>query len=240
MPGSPAPGRKAEPTVPPFGDDRHLSAVTDGEPVLRIAHGAGNHLTALAPALAAGADLVEADVHTRRGRLEVRHADSLGPLPWMWESGELLRADELFLPTLLRALPAGLQLMLDLKGWHPGLGVQVRQALEAGAPGAPYAVCCRTWSLLDAFAGLEHVRVVHSVGTRRELARLPARLSQAQTWGVSVRGRLLTREAVRSWRRHAEVVMAWHVDTAQEFRRVIALGVNGVVSNDLAALPHSG
>ena len=41
--------------------------------VLRVAHRAGNDLDRLVVALDGGADLVEADVHLRRGRLEVRH-----------------------------------------------------------------------------------------------------------------------------------------------------------------------
>jgi glycerophosphoryl diester phosphodiesterase len=52
---------------------------------LRVAHRAANDPDALAAAAAAGADLAEGDVHLRRGRLEVRHAKSLGPLPWHWE-----------------------------------------------------------------------------------------------------------------------------------------------------------
>jgi glycerophosphoryl diester phosphodiesterase len=42
-------------------------------PRLVVAHRAGNDLARLRAALDAGADLVEADIHAFRGRLEVRH-----------------------------------------------------------------------------------------------------------------------------------------------------------------------
>ena len=46
---------------------------------LAIAHRSGNHLERLQPAVAAGADLIEADVWLHRGKLEVRHLKTLGP-----------------------------------------------------------------------------------------------------------------------------------------------------------------
>ena len=57
-----------------------------------IAHRAGNSLERLAGA-GAVADVVEADVHLFRGRLEVRHAKTLGPFPRLWERWYLLEPD---------------------------------------------------------------------------------------------------------------------------------------------------
>ena len=51
----------------------------DRERLYIVAHRAGNDPSALRAALAAGADLVEADVYAFRRRIEVRHARTLGP-----------------------------------------------------------------------------------------------------------------------------------------------------------------
>jgi hypothetical protein len=52
-----------------------------------IAHGSGNELGLLRRAEALGLPLVEADVHLHRGRLEVRHRKTAGPLPALWDRG---------------------------------------------------------------------------------------------------------------------------------------------------------
>ena len=52
--------------------------------VLAIAHRAGNSLTELRQAAALGVDAIECNVH-ERGRLEVRHLKTAGPLPFLWD-----------------------------------------------------------------------------------------------------------------------------------------------------------
>ena len=201
--------------------------------VLRIAHRAANDLALVAPALAREADLVEADVHLRRGRLEIRHGKSLGPLPWLWERWYLLRDQRVLLADLRAGLPESATVMLDLKGWQPWLGPRVREAMR-GAP--PYVVCGRRWSMLAAFEGLPDVRVVHSARTAAELTRLLEHLRTRRTWGVSIHLSLVTSERVAALREHAEVVMSWPINTPAEYALVTELGVNAVISDDLDAL----
>lgn len=201
--------------------------------VLHVAHRAGNELSLLAPAVALGADLIEADVQLRRTRLEVRHARSLGPVPWLWEPFYVVRDLRLQLADLRAATPSGVTLMLDLKGRQPSLGRLVRDAMTGAGP---YVVCSRQWGLLTAFAGLPDVRVVHSARTRAELRRLDLHLRTATTWGVSVHRDLLTRARVDRLRTQADVVMTWPIDTPQAYDEVVGLGANGIISNDLAAL----
>ena len=54
-----------------------------------VAHRAGNELARLRAAEALRLPLVEADVHLFRGRLEVRHRKTLGPVPILWDRWEL-------------------------------------------------------------------------------------------------------------------------------------------------------
>lgn len=90
--------------------------------VLAVAHRAANALPDLHAAVELGADVLEADVHHWRGRLEIRHAKALGPLPWHYDAGALtpISASQLLLQELLDALHQSSTLMLDLKG--PGSG----------------------------------------------------------------------------------------------------------------------
>lgn len=203
---------------------------------LAIAHRHGNLVELVGLAAATGVDLLEMDVFAIGGRLEVRHGRVVGP--WLLDGWRLRlrRRDPLTLPTVLAALPAGAVLMVDLKGWRPWTGRRVAAAMARGAPGRPYAVCGRRWRLLEAFADVPEARVVWSAGNRRELGALLARLEQVPAWGVSIRRQLLTPELVARLRRRVHVVMAWHVEDAAALASVLALGVNGVICDDLEVL----
>ena len=211
-------------------------------PLLHIAHRAGNSLDLLSAALHDGADLIEADVHLYRGRLELRHTKTMGPLPWLWDRWYVVsaRLPRLTVEQLAVALPAERRVMLDLKGWHPWLGRRVAAAMDASAPGVPYVVCSRHWRMLDAFAGHDHVDVVHSVRTRRELARLPRRLATHRSWGVAVHRELLPTMDVPGLLRSVSALLTWPVNTEAALAEVSAYGVTGVISDDLkrAAIPR--
>ena len=204
-------------------------------PILHVAHRAGNALDVLATALAAGADLAEADVHLYRGRLEIRHTKTMGPLPWLWDRWYVVsaRLPRLSLAKLVAALPADAMLMLDLKGWQPWLGRRVAAAMEAAAPGVPYVVCSRHWRMLDAFDQLSNVDVVHSVRSRAELARLPKRLSAHRSWGVAVHRELLPRMDVPALLRSVDVLMTWPINSVDALEDVVRYGVNAIISDDL-------
>ncbi len=207
-------------------------------PSLIVAHRAGNDLGTLRAALDAGADLVEADVHAFRGRLEVRHHKSFGPW-WLWERGELIRRrdTQLFeVRRLLAAADGDPRLMLDLKGIHPLLAGKLAAVLrEAGG----ITICTQHWWMLRAFRDLPHVRSVLSAGSRRGLRRLRARLRVRPSYGACVHRRLLTPELVTELRRGAEVVLTWPVDTAEELLDAQRLGVDGVIGKDLAVFGRS-
>ncbi|WP_198675883.1 glycerophosphodiester phosphodiesterase [Kribbella monticola] len=203
-----------------------------------VAHRAGNELGTLRSALDAGADLVEADVHAYRGRLEVRHHKSLGPW-WLWERGELLRRRDtplLEARELLAALGRDHRLMLDLKGIHPRLAGRLAALLRHVMPDVVVTVCTQHWWMLDAFRDLEHVRLVLSAGSRRGLRRLRARLRTRPTYGVCVHRRLLTPELVMELRQSATVVLTWPVDTEYAVRDAHRLGVDGLIGKNLQLL----
>lgn len=195
-----------------------------------VAHRAGNDLARLREAELHGVGLVEADVRLWRGRAEIRHLKTLGPLPILWDRWTLASpfAPRLRLEELLGAVGPNTELLLDLKGRDVRLARLVRGALE---PGRRVTVCARAWRLLDAFAGDPDVRRVHSVGSARQLQRLLRRFDRVD--GVSVHERLLDPATAAELRARAALVLTWPVNTAARGRELAALGIDGLISDEL-------
>ncbi len=173
------------------------------------------------------ARLVEADVHLYAGRLEIRHLKTVGPLPVLWDRWYLAPrgTPRLELRELLAAVTPGTELMLDLKGIDPRLPGRLAAEL-AGHPG-PVTVCSRNWRFLRRLRG---ARIVHSVGSRRQLRSLRRRFGDRRLQGISIHRRLLDAATVADLRRRADMVLAWPVATAEEARRLASWGVDGVIS----------
>ncbi|MGE0025941.1 MAG: glycerophosphodiester phosphodiesterase [Thermoleophilia bacterium] len=203
---------------------------------LLAAHRIGTPAAAAA-AHAAGADLLEIDVHLRRGTLEVRHPRRHGPVLWDREGVRRARGPSPALGPLLDALPAGAEPMIDLKGGPSRLAGRALAAIRAA--GLPRAtVTSRRWRLLDRLAGAEGVRLVYSAAGRRELGRL---LGRALPEGAAacVRSDLLDAATVAALRERVPLVMTWDVADRAHAERLVALGVGGLVLDDpvlLAAL----
>jgi len=205
--------------------------------LLAIAHRAGNSLAGLHEANALGADVIECDVHAHRGRLEVRHLKTAGPLPFLWDRWELASASapRLGLEEVLDADRRGTTFLLDLKGRRAATGLAVAELLHERAPGRDVLVCGRYWPSVDAVADLDFVRPVLSARNRAELGALRRRLrtdAGPAPYGVSLHVSLLDRELVAELRDRVEVVMTWPVDDLPTLDRVVALGANGPITNE--------
>jgi glycerophosphoryl diester phosphodiesterase len=207
------------------------------ERLLAIAHRSGNTIDGMRAALAAGVDLVEADVHAYRGRLEVRHLKTMGGLPYLWDRGQVIRRRDYVrveLSELVSELNGDARLMIDLKGVHPQLAGSVARVLREIAPDCSLTVCTKHWGMLDAFD--VPVRRVLSASNRAGLARLRRRVARAPVYGVSVQRRLLSPAVVADLQRSTEVVMTWPVDDPAALADARRLGVDGVISKDLTLL----
>jgi glycerophosphoryl diester phosphodiesterase len=216
-------------------------------PVLAVAHRAGNSRAALREAVALRADVIECDVHAHRGRLEVRHLKTAGPLPFLWDRWELVRASSVPLWALRDALDAearGVTFMLDLKGPRTSAARAVAAALHEGAHHGPVLVCGRFWRTVDLLGELPYVLPVLSARSRLDLARLRRRLATSRregqrpspVFGVSVHLGLLEPDVVGELRREVARVMTWPVNDLATLDRVVRLGVNGVITDDAAVL----
>jgi glycerophosphoryl diester phosphodiesterase len=205
-----------------------------------IAHRAGNDLRTLAGAVG-HVDVVEADVHLFHGRLEVRHAKSIGPLPILWERWYLLdrRAPRVVLAEVLEAASPGITLMLDLKGIDPRLPGEVMRAVDRWLAGRRLIVCSRTWRALEIFRGVAGVETLHSVGSRRQLHALLRRYPRRFPGGVSIDRRLLDPVVTAALRERTDRVWSWVVDDRETARTLASWGVTGFISDAPHAL-HPG
>jgi glycerophosphoryl diester phosphodiesterase len=207
--------------------------------VLTIAHRAGNSLAGLHAANELGVDVIECDVHQYRGRLEVRHQKTAGPLPFLWDAWELssVRAPRLGLHELLEADRHGTTFMLDLKGPRTTAARSVARYLHHTGRHHPVLVCGRWWRSVEALCVLPFARGVLSARNRMEFKRLRRRVQQGPpVHGVSVHRSLLDAQLVAELHRHVELVMTWPVNDLRTLDAVLAIGVTGVISDELDVL----
>jgi hypothetical protein len=219
-------------------------------PVLAVAHRAGNSLPALRDAVALGVDVIECDVHDHRGRLEVRHLKSAGPLPFLWDRWELVPASapRLVLEEVLQEVVAadarGITFMLDLKGARTSAARALATALHDGGHHGPVLVCSRFWRGVDVVGALPYVLPVLSARTGPELALLRRRLARSRrapssappVFGVSLHLGLLEPDVVAELRRAVARVLTWPVNDLATLDAVLDLGVNGVTSDEHTVL----
>jgi glycerophosphoryl diester phosphodiesterase len=203
-----------------------------------VAHRAGNDVRVLRRAERLHLALVEADVHLFWGRLEIRHLKTLGPVPVLWDRWRLAPpwTRRPVLGELLAATAPETNLMLDLKGRDARLPARLIDEIGDRAAERSIAVCSRQWSLLEPLRGLPGVRVVHSVGSRRQLDALRRRYAGRRLEGISIHRRLLDPETVADLRQRADIVMTWPVTSLEQARKLGRWGVSGVISEQFELL----
>lgn len=204
-----------------------------------IAHRWGNSLSALHVAERLSVPAVEADIHLFRGRLEVRHLKTVGPLPVLWDRWELGNpfVPRLLVSELLAAVGPRTHLVLDLKGRNRRLSDVLLRALDPYlSPTHAVTLCARSWPLLELFRSVPGVRGVHSVGSGKDLAQLRSRIAGSRSAGISIHERLLDRRTTQELRGLANMILSWPVNTTERARELIAYGVDGLISDRPGAL----
>lgn len=202
--------------------------------VLAIAHRAGNEVHLLHEALEVGADMAEADIWPYRGRLEVRHLKTAGPVPVLWDRWKLASAwaPRLLIADLLSNVPPGIGLMLDLKGHNLAGAREIAGLAGYLAYEHRLYVCARDWAMLEPFRDSD-AYVVHSAGTAREVTRLLPLLESGAVRHVSLHQKLLTPVFVARLRQHAHTLMTWPVNDIARMQELVSWGVNGITTDSL-------
>lgn len=212
---------------------REISA----ERPLTVAHRAGNELPSLRTACEAGVDLIEADVRYSRGRLEVRHTKTMGPVPLLWDKWFIAPGwrPRLSLDELLAAAP-DCELMLDIKGGDERFPREIARAVRDALPGRAYSVCSQFWRLLEPFHDEPAARVIHSIGSTAMLRNVRPHLVRHPAEAVSIHRKLLTPAVVEDLFERVSIIMTWPVNRESDLRALQAMGVNGFISDNLDLL----
>ncbi len=216
---------------------------------LLIAHRAGNHVDALDPAARAGAQIIEIDVWFHRGRVEVGHDKTLGPIPIRWDRWSLAfgRSRKHVISDILERFPPDAKPMFDLKGTDPRLPDALRAAIEEVIPGRRYTVSSQNWAYLDRFLDAENAYVIRSIGSADMLRRMRRDLTAWNGAGIGLHHELLTDEVIRELREATPLIVTWTVNDLEHARALVQRGVGGIITDKLdliramrAATPPAG
>lgn len=200
-----------------------------------IAHRAGNEHPLIEPALAV-ADAIELDVHTFRGRIEVRHSKALWPFAVYWERGVgvLPGEDPLPFASILAALPGGAHLWVDLKGFT---GRFTERVLGELGDRRPLTMSSRSWWTLRPARRRVDVRTFRSVANRFQLW-LALRLTHPD--GIVMHERFATPEHLDRLRRRCESLAVWAVDDLDRAVELLDLGVTALIIDDVDLIDAIG
>lgn len=209
-----------------------------------------NTLAAFDLAIAQGADVIEVDVRATADRRLValhdpmldRTTDGSGPLRVL----TLAQAQKLDagggerIPTIedvLRLAKGRIRVNLDLKEVEV-VEPAVRMVRDMGLVGAVTFISFlpEAWDILDRIApDSPVVQLVDSASTLAGIAMGELAHAGVRS-GVGMPHALVSVEIVDRLHRRGLGVFAWTVDDESEMRRLIATGVNGIVTNRPAAL----
>lgn len=205
---------------------------------LTVAHRAANHLHLIEEAEAAGIDMVEADIRPWKGRLEVRHLKTMGPIPLLWDHWMLRPGwgPRFQLEDLLSQVNSNVELMLDIKPGDISAPQRIVELVREHMPGRQYTVASQNWELLDVFNREPGVLVSYSVGNTTLLRKVIPHVREVGGEVIGVHRRLLTPEVVAQLREAAPILLSWAVNTDVHLRQLQRWGVNGFISDNMALL----
>lgn len=227
----------------------------------RIAHAYGNNPHAVARALDAGVDVIEADIWLRKGKVCVRHERHLGRLPLLADRpmrshppGPFsLRLGRRYyvrldlhprrLEDLMDDVGERAGLLLDTKGrYRPGEAIDFAQevARQVGERGANsrVAVCGQNFELLDCFRMVApDIEVRYSIERPDQWRRFCWMVESGEPVSrICIQHRFVDKEKADFIRKKRIHAYYWTVDDAGEAARLVEMGANGIISNDLSLL----
>lgn len=200
-----------------------------------VAHRFGNSEVSARAAECVGADLLEADVWLHRGRLQVRHAKTAGPIPIIWDRWWIARRPRRPFEAgdLLSAVAPATPIMFDLKGQNRALPGALLDLLRREQGQRQVLVCTQNWRMLEPFHDVPHIDVVHSIGSARRLESAWPMLKGDLFDAVSIHSELLTSSVVARLKSLVSAVITWPVNDDTQLEQVLSYGVDGFTSDSL-------
>ena len=198
------------------------------------AHRAGNTREQAFRAIEAGADLLETDIWLHKGRLELRHKQTLGPIPILWEKWSIAPGwtPRYQLRDLLRDVPEDILLFLDFKGEEMDLGPQVLKELQHFSPDRLVAICGRNYPQLQTIADAPNILCFYSVGDDEEWPQAQKLIAASEFPALSIHASLVTPERMAWMNTIGGIVVCWDVHTAEQMRELRKLGVDGFTTDN--------
>jgi len=238
----------------------------DGGRPTRIAHAYGNRRDKIETAADADIDFMEADLWYRAGEVWVRHERRPGCLPLLFDRRPQgidsigpwaltifaryyvrLDVDPLRLTELLERTQGRCGLLLDIKGGYAGEGARsYAQALVRNLarprPATARVIVCGEMEVLDQVRqAAPDLDVRYSIEKRRHWENFLRRLeTDRRLRGVCMARDFLNDEILRFLADKGLQVFCWTIDDAAEARRLLALGVDGIISNSIPLLEQLG
>lgn len=190
---------------------------------------------------AAGATVFEIDVQTIGDDLVVSHYLPVHPLlPRVRRDRTRLTVRrrsrlEVALAETVAALPAGAEILLDLKvDQGPAAHALVEHLATAGPDPARCYASTKGWATLPALAAAGY-RTWRTIADPAALAAVLA-MSDLPDDAVTVRHTLLSAEVVAELRGRVPRVMTWTVNDPTRARAVLEFGVDGVTTDSAEVL----
>lgn len=198
------------------------------------AHRAGNNRTHALRAVEAGADLLETDIWLHKGQLELRHKQTLGPIPILWEKWAIAPGwtPRYTLRELLHDAPEDVLLFLDFKGSEMDLGPEVVRELQRSAPDRVVAICGRNYPQLQTIANEPNILCFYSVGDAEEWPIAQNLIAASAHPALSIKASLATPERMEWINTLGGVVVCWDVQTEEEMQQLRDLGVDGFTTDN--------
>ncbi len=174
--------------------------------------------------------------------------DSVGPWALTVLPRHYVRLDinPLRLTELLERTQGRCGLLLDLKGSYGGDGArayaQTLARILAQAQRQEQVIVCGQIAVLDEVReAAPHLDVRYSIEKQRHWQAFLQRLeADRPVRGVCMAREFLSDEIVELLKERGLQVFCWTVDDAAEARRLLALGVDGIISNNIPLLERLG
>lgn len=226
--------------------------------IVRIAHAYGNTRGKLAAALAADCDMIEVDMWFRGGDIRIHHERKVSWLPFLIDRvmsthkpGRFaIRIGNYFfrpdigtfrLDDLLKEVAGRKRLLLDVKGHYgtPHLNRYVDQlvaSIRKHNAESWVAICGQTYSVLTLIREVApDLEVRYSIERDYQWDRFLALLESGVRQVCMAYGFIDAEKAKLLEARNVDLY-CWTVDDWAAARRLVAQGVDGIISNDLKLL----
>ena len=228
---------------------------------LRIAHGYGNSHRQMALALEGPVDYIEADIWYQGGRVAVRHERKLTPLPLLFDEKDeghaghgpgryglslgrwyiKLQIGTRYLEDVLALARGRRRILVDVK-WSPGgrqsaFARALAQTVRLAGMADEVTFCGQNWPVLQRLRVVDPgLRVHYSIGAERQLAAF-GHVPQDETLrGVCLHQSLLNAQVIDILKRRGLDIWTWVVDDLAQARELVAIGIDGIISNSLDVL----